>query len=305
MARADEANARDSEAIVIAELDRCRRRLTWQKLARRLVLVAAAGALVPLAVVVADHVWSRGLPHWMLLGSLLSWGALVVGSAVGLGVYTLVRRLNLLFTARALEQCSGIRHNSFINALLLRHAARGSYAAALRQAARDAREHPPGSPSPPGALRAPFLAVAAVVGLWVIYALVSPKSVTPSVARFLGAERAAPTATQIELLHPDDSEPVHAGEELLIEMAISGRPATEVSFDVRTVHYRMRPSATGPAGRWFLSLAAHEVTSDIHYRCSAGDAVVEGVIPVHPQPAISELAIDLSPPKYTVGRSRP
>jgi hypothetical protein len=300
----------EPEAEVVTQIERCARRLNAQALLRRLIALFTCGALFPLLMVVGDHVCPEGLPRWILHGAALTWIITLFLLALVLAVITLVRRLNPLFAAQFFERRTGIEYNSIVNALLLRHAPEGSYAyeAALRQAAGDIRTHPADNLSEPGTLRASLGLAALVVGVWLVYAFVSPKAVGPSVARFFGADWPAPTATHLEWLHPGPDEVVHAGDELRIEVAVHGRAASEARFDVLDPYapsaapasrHTFRPEGHGSTDRWYLTLAPHEVTRDIRYRCSAGDDSLTGVIRVEPQPTIVREQIVLDPPAYT------
>ena len=301
--------ASESEAALLAHVRRCRHRLAWHALLRRLLLLLAAGALFLLFVVVADHAWPDGLPRGVVTTAARLWAVALAVALVFLTGLPLLRRLNPLFAARLLERASGIEHNSLVNALLLRDAPAGAYAyaAATTQAASDVRQHPPRRVAPPGAMRMPAAVGAAVLAAWVIYAIVSPKAIWPSLARFFGAEIAAPTATWLQQLRPGPSDIIHAGEPLEFEFSVGGQSAGQVLLDVLPptasapplAHYELQPASGGPGDLWTLSLAPHEVVADIRFRVSANDATLTGFVPVHPLPAIAQTKIDLEPPAYT------
>ena len=294
----------------MAEVADCRRRLSLRALLRRLLVLLAAGALFPLIIIVVDHLRSDGLPRIAVTGAGLVWGSGLVLVTLLLTIASLWRRLNPIFAARLLERGAGIRHNSLVNALLLKHSPAGEYAysAATQQAVADVRSHTPGKLSEPGALRMPLTFGAFVLVAWIAYSIVSPKPIGPSLARFFGADLAAPTATRLERLQPAVSDIVHAGEPLEIVFAVHGRQANEVLFEVlepsgrsaqAVARYELKRIVSGAAGNWTLALAPHEVIRDIHFRCTAGDAVLTGVIPVRPLPIIESMDIELRPPAYT------
>ena len=145
------------------------------------------------------------------------------------------------------------------------------------------------------------------VVLWVVYGVLAPKPLLPSLARFVGVALPAPTATRLELLRPAESEVIHAGEALAIEIAVRGRAVEGVWFELlgegegSSVAARRGFPVRGPGreDRRTIVLAPHEVMDDLRFRCRAGDAVLEGVITVQPQPEIEGLRIELVPPAYT------
>ncbi|MFH1746700.1 MAG: hypothetical protein ABIG44_06600 [Planctomycetota bacterium] len=298
-----------AEALLSDEIDRCRRGLSWRTLLRRLALLAVIGAIYPLLMTVADHVWPGGLPRELLVGSALIWGGLLVILTIALIVVTALHRINPIYAARLLERGGEIRHNVVVNALSLRRVAQGSrvYQAVARQAALAVRAHPPADVSDLGTLRVPGIAAGIVLAAWIIFACVSPKPVAPSLARFFGASVAAPTATRLAWLRPDAGEIIHVGDPLQIEVVVDGRQVEEIWLEIRpsgdmttaAERYRFKHAVDDPTGHWYLCLAPHEVSADIHYRCIAGDAALTGIIPVQPRPTVSFLEVDITPPAYT------
>jgi len=298
------------EATVLGAIEDYRRRLLRRATLGRLLIVMAAAALVPLLVVVGDHVWKGGLPRGVLLAASAVWKAGLIGGLLAVVLVTLLRRLNPVFVARDLERAGEIRHNSLVNALLLHRAAAAPYAeeAVLRQAARDVATHPPARVTDAGRQRRPALVLLAALAAWLLYLIVAPKPVGPSLARFFGAGVPAPTATWLELVRPRPDEVIHAGEPLTVEVAVRGRPVDEVRF-----HVLDPDDAAGATGRVYLApqtarngvdlrrfvLPPFEVRGDIHYRCTAGDAELAGVIRVQPQPDVAGVQITLEPPAYT------
>lgn len=299
-----------SEAALLAEVRHCRRRLAWQGFLRRWLLLLAVAAAFPLLVVAADHAWPQGLPRPVVRLMARGWAAGLLGGALLLVAVSAWRRLNPLFAARFLERQAGIRHNALVNALLLRRAPAAQYAcaAALAQAAVEVRTHAPARLSEPGALRMPAAVGLAVVLAWALYALVSPKPVWPSLARFFGADRPAPTATWLRQVQPEATQVVHAGEALRFVFAVGGRTVEEVRLELLDpqrpgepprARYRLHPEPGGPPGHWGVTLAPHEVAGDLRFRCVANDAVLMGVVPVQPEPAAEQVEIRLEPPTYT------
>lgn len=310
MTPATAGEAAGPKALLTRAVDAYRRRLTQRTLLARLVVVVALLALAPLLMVVADHAWSGGVPRPVLTGALIAWVGGLAAALLGVLIATLGRRLNRVFVARQLERVSRIRHNSLVNALLLFRSAELAYAgeAVSRQAARDVAAHPPSKALEPRRDRRVWLAPLATAAVWVLYTVLSPKPVGPSLARFLGADQAAPTATRLELVRPGPGDVTHAGEALEIEIAVHGRSVPHVRFEVLEPgadsdtplrKYVSSRSVGDAADRYRFVLAPFEVQEDIRYRCTAGDGRLCGVIPIQPQPDVESLEIVLQPPAYT------
>lgn len=298
------------ETVLVQALERCRRDLILGMLIRRVVYVAAAAALVPLLVIIGDHLWSGGLSRLALASLLVLWGAGLLGGMVGSVATAHLRPLSLIYVARYLERASGIRHNSVVNAMLLRQAGLAMHAreAVVHQAARDVAAHPPSDVlDGQRGRRAAAVLLAALVA-WGVYLASAPKPVGPSLARFFGAKVAVPPATWLELIKPAPGEVVHAGQALPIEIAVHGKSVADLRFDVldpgdetgttvRSSAWAERAASGDDRRR--LVLAPFEVRSDIYYRCTGGDARLDGVIRVQPQPDVDDVEVFLEPPAYT------
>ncbi len=304
-----EPTTAQAESLLLRAIRRYQGQLALRTLATRAVLLLAAGLAMPLLVVAADHWLSGGVPQPLLAASQVAWWGGLTLSFLLVLVLTLFRRLSPLFVARQLERFAEIRHNSLVNALLLRRSPTLTYAqgAALQQAAQDLRRGD-WAATGPGIARGYALALLAVVVLWGLYMFLAPKPVGPSVQRFLGADLDAPTATRLELVQPGPDEAPHAGEALTMAFAVHGRPVREVRLDILD-----EDDPHGPPRRRFVStesvgaigdrrqfvLAPFDVDGDVLYRCTAGDAELAGRIPVEPQPALAGLEIQLDPPAYS------
>ena len=291
-------------------VEACRSRLTRRALLARVLVVLSLTVLFPLVVVAGDHLWSGGLPRGLLRAVLTVWGLAVTVTLLGTVLVTLLRRLSPIFIARHLERAHGIRHNTVVNALLLRRDGQATYAenAALRRAAGDLAAQGPARAPELSPSRLSGLLLLATLAVWVLYVVSSPKPIGPSVARFFGADVPAPTATWLELVRPGPEDVAHVGEPLEIEIAMHGRPVTDVIFEIlgpggepdeALRQYTLSESVGAGVDRRQVVLAPFVVTGDLHYRCRAGDGKLEGVIPVHPRPDVETLAVDLTPPAYT------
>ncbi len=295
---------------VLAALDRFRRRAAWGELRARL-LVLAAGATVALLLLVAlDHAWPGGLPR---PARLLALGVLGCAAAAGVvaGEWQRRRRaLSRVFVAQRLERTAAIRHNSLINALAVRETAAAAYAeaAAFRQAARELARVPPVEALVVGVGRGPLLLCGVALAAWILYAVLAAKPIAPALLRVLGWEQAPATATQLLLVRPAADEAIHAGEPAVLEFAVRGRPVRQAELTLRTAAgleagrsyaaaVELDPEADVRRARFVL--APHEVGDAIRFRCTAGDGLLEGVIPVQPLPAVAQLDVWLEPPAYS------
>ncbi|MBK9118474.1 MAG: hypothetical protein IPM18_02575 [Phycisphaerales bacterium] len=266
---------------------------------------AILAAAWPLVMVAGDHLLPGGWPHAILRGSLLLWaGAIIL--AVGTALLRTCRwRWNPVFLAQSLERSADIRHNSLVNAVLLRADERVTYAIepALLQAARDLVNHDLPGRSTWGFTGRSAVLATLVAAAWTLYLLLAPKPAAPSLARFFGAEVAAPTATRIEWLRPTPADGPHVGEPLELAFAVRGQPVTAVELDLLDPEGSVLRTrrATEPAddGTWSFVLAPVEVQGDVHFRCRAGDAALAGTVRVHPQPDLVALEMTVTPPAYT------
>ena len=304
------AAAAPDETLFTQTVERCRRALTVSALVEHLLYVSALAGLVLLAVIIGDHSWGGGLPRAALAALMVVWSTGLLGGLVGSVAVARLRRLNAVYVARRLEQAGGIRHNSVINALLLQEGGHATHAheAVLRQATRDMAQHPPVESLGVRSGRRAAAALLAVLIAWGLYVLAAPRPVGPSLARFFGARVAVAPATWLELVRPAPGDVVHAGEALPIEIAVHGRSVAEVHFDVLDERDETGVSArltaladpaTTKDQRRRLMLPPFAVRGDIRYRCRAGDATLEGVIRVQPQPELEGMEVILEPPAYT------
>ena len=304
-----------SETVVLDTIADCRRRLTWRSAASRLAVIVGLAVLSPLLVVVGDHLCAGGLPRLVLRVVLVFWAVGVTIALLAVLLVALLQRISPLFVARYIEQAGGIRHNPLVNALLLRRTQQMSYVQepAARQAALAIASGATSEATLPRRGRWPLVVLLVVGFAWVAYWAGSPKPIVPSLTRFFGADHAAPTATWLELIHPGADDTTHVGEPLVVEFAVHGQPVTDVELKI------LPPDGEDPASlRAYTSegpldgdvdhrrfvLAPFEVRGDIHYLCRAGDARLEGVLPVQPQPEVLDLEIELVPPAYTGWRAR-
>ncbi len=294
----------DPEFILLEAVRAYRATLMGRALRVRLAVLLAGISLVPLALVVADHTWPGGLARWLLVVARVSWLATGVGAVLAIVLLTLGRPLSLAFVARRLERISQIDHNSLVNAILLRARAPLAYAepAAVQQAVHDLATHEPSPAREARERPVHWLALLVALTAWSLYAVLGPKPIGPSLARLFGAERAAPSATWLELLRPGPQDAPHAGQLLEVVVAVHGRAVREVRLGVLDeagavrAEYVATESVGGTGDHRRFVLPPYEVQGDIVYRCVAGDGRLEGRIRIEPQPALESLRIVLEPP---------
>ena len=307
-----QTGARSPQAVLDDSIQACEKQIAGSDFLKRAVVCVSGGLLFALGLVIADHTWPGGLPTALASGAFV-FGVLVVFVVlVVCAALVIFRRLNPLFAARQLERSHGVAHNTVINAMLLRGRkdAGPVVNAVTRRAALDlvTSDIVTGVGTPD---RRPRILLMVTCGLWLLYAVLAPKSVLQSIGRMFGSTAASPTVTQLELLEPDSDDVIYAGEPLTIRVRVAGRVPDAVTFsiaaalvgpDAPPISYDMQPVFDG--GRDTvrqLVLAPSEVSEAIHYTCRAGDACLVGVIEVQPQPDILGYLIHLTPPDY-VGR---
>ncbi len=301
----------DPESVLLQTVRAYRTQLTARILRGRLAILLAGISVVPLGLVVADHLWPGGLARWLLTGARLGWLAAGVSGILVMVLITLGRPLGLAFVARRIERIRQIDHNSLVNAILLRSRGPLAYAepAVVQQAVRALATHEPSAALELRERPTHWLALLVALAAWVGYAVLGPKPIGPSLARLFGADRAAPSATWLELVRPGAGDAPHAGQPLEVEVALHGRGVREARFAVlepSTGAVRSEYVATESVGgtgdhRRFV-LPPYEVQGDLTYRCVAGDGRLEGRIRIEPQPVVESLRIVLEPP-VSAGRS--
>ena len=289
-------------------------RIGADRIAARLAAVVGPIVLFPLLIVALDHVLAGGLPRWLMI---------VVGPAWGLvGVLAIVRAWRAaradqpgsLFIARLLERRAAVAHNRLVNALLVcrNPTQRFAHSTAEAQGDRALAAAPPDVDLGAEAPRRALVVACVVVGAWVLYGLLAPKPIGPSLARFFGAALPAPTATQLALIHPAAGEPIYLGDPLEIEAATRGRRVDAVWFErlpdpddrvddappLLRYGFELGGAASGSQS-WRVTLAPHETAETMRYRIIAGDAVLSGVLELLPIPALMQARLSVTPPAYT------
>lgn len=274
-----------------------------------LVKFFSAIACMLLLMVALDHSFSAGL-SWIALraaGVVLILAGLF---AVGMVARATLRQVNAHYVARHLEKSRGVAHNAVLNWLFVRenHAIQYAVATGATQAEAELAA-PTGEEFSIRAGRSHWTAVLAVAAAWLLFSIITPKEIAPSLRRLFGSYESAPSATQIFLRAPVPENAVYVGEPLNVEFEIRGRAAGELSFaivdpkagpDGRALvrHSLIRTVPTGKPDLRAITLTGNEIAGDLHFRANAGDCELTGIIPVRPTPEVVQYDIEITPPKY-------
>jgi hypothetical protein len=260
-----------------------------------------------LIIVVLDHAFPTGLPMPLIRGAGLLLLSLLVVAAFTL-VARYARGFNKLFVARDFEKSRGVANNVVLNLLLIGQGRRAKYAfsAGAVQAAAEVNE-PHGEVRTQPHNATPWAALGGVALAWIVFALITPKEIGPSLRRLLGSSEAAPSATRIELLRPSAKDGVYAGEPLTMEFALRGRAAGPLTVELldgpgpdapALVRHTVGRTVAGEPDDRSLTLAGNEIGHEVRFRAKAGDAMLTGVINVQPEPDVLEYHVHVTPPAY-------
>jgi hypothetical protein len=253
--------------------------------------VGALAALC-LVVVVLDHAFAAGLPIPLIRAAgLLLLAALIIATFLLVARYA--RGFNKLYVARDFEKSRGVANNVVLNLLLVGQGRRTGYAlsAGAIQAAAEVNEpHGQAQSSPPKATH--WAALGGVALAWLVFALITPKEIGPSLRRLLGSAEAAPSATRIELIKPTPREGVYAGEPLTLEFALRGRAAGPLTLELLdglgadapalVRHNINRSAATGAADDRAITLAGNEVGREVRFRAKPATQCLPASFPFSP-----------------------
>jgi collagen type III alpha len=267
-----------------------------------------------LAFVIADQwLFAGGLPRsWRWIG-LVVWIGLLAGWLVWRFGIPLLRSVTGLFAARQIEQAEPELHSNLLNWVDLQQAGRTVDPAVLRSIERkaamqlakidvsDAVDHRP-------LLRSGY-ALLAVMAVFCLYAVASPKKISPSLWRVLPmADVAVPTRTEIRSVTPGDAA-VAARSRLEVTVDLGGviPPQVRLLFTTADQKFRDEPlllQPDGEAGTRFRIVLAGEsgqgLLRDLSYRIEAGDAVSKTYrVTVAQPPSARVEQIQVTPPDYT------
>jgi hypothetical protein len=311
------AELRACDAVIEQQLDRTRQQVRLVELA-----TVAAGWLVGvLALLLAAAI----VDHWLLpLGAVGRWG-LLLALVAGSGYYAwrrvlplVLKRINPVYAAQAIEHAQPSLKNSLINFLLLRNDSRGVkegiMQAVERQAASDIAQVPVDlAVDRSQAIRLGYVLVG-ILAIAAAYKILSPKDPFQTAARVLApwASIARPSRVQITDVQPGNIE-VYQGQTVTVSATVMGLRDGEIArvlystADGRVVDRAVPVKAPEGGGQLQCVLPAEEdsrhglpgLQQNIRYRVVAGDATSESYeLRVRPVPTIMVERVDYVFPTY-------
>ena len=281
----------------------------------------AAAAAWLLVFVIVDHAIPAGVPDlfrypvcalfW--LGSL-AWMTLAGG-------LPLARKINDLYIARLIENSHPEFRNALVDAIQLSQHEElpGSIrAAVMDRAARDITCIEPARCVPLHGLRRAGRACVFATAIFVVYGLLAPKDVWPSLLRGLGFDLRSPTYTRIVGLSPANGTSVLTGKPVTFSAELAGRrPETafvRFSFDDGATWSTgqqmplIPPTLEDSDSQWRAIKAGRDIRQSMVWQVIAGDAVSERRhIEVRPVPAITDVSVeyDYTPQSQLTPTTRP
>ncbi|MDW8037197.1 MAG: hypothetical protein RMI90_04060, partial [Thermoguttaceae bacterium] len=277
--------AASPDRVIEQHIRRTRRQVKWVEIFQGLLVLAVVGLAVLFVVAIADHWLVRGgLPNWV------RWAIWLGLSGWGLGYFwakvlpLIVYRIHPLYAAQTIETARPSLRNNLINFLLLRNDPRWApepvVQAVEESAARELLHLPPeGVVDRQPVIRWGY-ALVAVVALFALYVILSPKSPWVSVSRVLWpwADIPAPTRVRIEAVQPGDTT-AQRGESVRVSAEVYGlAEGEEVLFYYSTADGQiqnqaipMKPDQPGQP-RYSLPLDSFVARQDTQYYIQAGDA---------------------------------
>jgi hypothetical protein len=307
-----------------SQIRRTRRQVKLLDVACSLIALSAASLVYLVAVAVVDQ--------WAVAGGLstvgrsLAFAALLAGIAafVSLRLVPLVmRRVNPVFAAQAIESNRPNLKNSLINFLLLRSSTaslseRVSVGMEVQAARALAAAPVEVDVDRSGVIRLLVLMVVIALGT-AIYAVASPKSLFTSLRRIVEpwANVAAPTRVRILDVRPGEATASHE-QRLPVSADIAGLTLGESvslvysTLDGQVVRRSTPMNLPEASYRYVAELPSEErgLQQDLEYWIEAGDAASPHYqVVVEPAPAIVIERVEYSYPRYTghpprvVGRS--
>ena len=302
------------EAVIDDRLERTRRHVkSVDVMAGCLALGVGVLAYLGLAAVLDHWVFTGGLGFQ---GRLVLWAVLVVGTTsyfAGRILPALVRRVNPVYAAQAIEQSRPTLKNSVINFLLLRRerqqVATVVYEAVEQRAANDLRRVTVDTTvDRTHVLRLSYM-LAGVVTILVLYLFISPKNPLISFHRMVWpwADVMAPTRVVFENIEPGDAS-MFLGEFASVAVDVSGLKQGEgvtlyyTTADNQIVGAAVPLTVASEGYRWRCTLppGALGLQQDLDYYLAAGDARTRTFhILVQVNPVIVVDRVDYHYPSYT------
>ena len=280
-----------------------------------LLMLALAEAFL-LTAVLGDHALSGGLTAAarLTLGSVFGLAELAL--LVGCVLLPLGRRISDLYAARIIEKANPEFRNDLTAALQLDRDGRTTpavRAAVRRRAADELGRADVESAVATRRLRVSGLVAGIIAAVAVVYWIVAPKDVLPSIYRAFGADSVPlPTRVRIVAVRPAADTVFLTGMTVDFEADILRNGGQEVVLTVSrdggktwlTDVDRFDMARTGPgdkgadryAARW-PSASAAEGSATCRIQC--GDAAAERTFTVLPKPQVRNLRVAVAWPAYT------
>lgn len=298
-------------------LGRTRKQVKWVEIATHVVVLLVGLLSSLLAIAIVDH--------WIMpLGTLGRWICLL-GIVIGGGYYAvrviiplLLRRVNAVYAALAIEQNLPTLKNSLVNLLLLRNSGSSASAAVLeaveaQAASRLAQVDTEVHVDRTRLIRLGYVLIG-VMALAALYKFVSPKDPLQTFQRVFSpwAAISAPTRVQIARVTPGDTQ-IFTDQHVELQAVVHnlrGEPVEVVYSSVdeqRRINERkitLREKTPG-VFETLLPGGVDGLQESVTYYIQAGDArSPEYTVTVRTPPAITVRQVEYKYPAYT-GRERP
>lgn len=302
--------------LIDEQIDRTRLQVKTVDALFGLLAITVGSLSLFLAAVVVDH-WIVGLgviARATVLASLLAWSGYCAWRWIA---PSLLKRINPLYAANAIERQEPSLKNSLINYLLVRsHPEETAVVrdALEKQAAAGLADTPvEAAVDRTHVLRLGYALVAVVLAL-AVYKVASPKDPFRTIARVLAplADIARPARAAIREVTPGDAEIFH-GRSLTVSAVIEGLRSGEdaevlySTADGQIVDAAIPMQRGEDDRRWQCTVPPESrgAQQDFQYRVQAGDAVSEEYrVRISPAPSIVVRSVRYDYPPYTRRQSQ-
>ncbi|MEO8498657.1 MAG: hypothetical protein ABI614_26650, partial [Planctomycetota bacterium] len=304
------ASSMDAERFIEQQLAKTRFQVRVVDLASSLMALVAAILAYTFVLAVVDHWimplawWSRWLACLGLLGATGYYVAVVV-------VPLMLRQINPVYAARAIEEAEPTLKNSLINFLMFRND-RGSlhqliFSAMQQRAAADLHRVPIDSAVDRSKVIHFGCVLAGVLTICAAYTILSPKDPLQSATRVLApwADIERPTRVKISDVQPGDTT-VFQGDAVSVSCSLAGQAKSVTLFfsttdgEIDEQPVEMKLAADGIRFEAKLPPGDSGLQQAVTYRIEAGDAVSPTYrIEVSPAPHITVQRLEYDFPSYT------
>ncbi len=302
----------DYEQFIDHQLNLTRAKIRMIDVLTALVTLSACVLGMLFLEVILDHAF--GLPAW-IRGIVLVFGLTLSGAYAAWRIlWPLVRRVNSYYAAKTIESLDPHFKNSLITYLDLRKHREGLpknfIAAVENKAVNDLAELEIDTVVDQRPLVKMTYVLAAVVVLFCLYSLFTPKSILDSARRAFLADIARPTNTQLVNIKPGDDAKlatVAAGTDVEISTEVRGKRPESISlhFSLDGGQFFARQElGRGPSDYdpWITTLRNVQPRQGHHevlYYLTGGDAETRTyTLAVKPTPMVLEVTHDLQFPGY-------